>query len=45
VFLDVGNAGTKAITDLLSRSRRRLLDFDADDDAAVFELSREVADA
>ena len=39
VWLDVGNAGTRAVTHLLSRSRQALLDFEVNDDASVFVLS------
>ena len=42
VWLVVGNAGTRAIADLLSRSRQALLDFEADSDACVFVLSPEI---
>ena len=44
VWLGVGNAGTRAITDLLSRSRDALLDFEVKDDASVFVVSPETED-
>ena len=41
IWLAIGNAGTSAVADLLSRSQEALLSFDTDTDASVLALSLE----
>ena len=41
IWLAIGNAGTRAVADLLSRSRKDLLNFEADSEASVLVLSPE----
>jgi predicted nuclease of predicted toxin-antitoxin system len=42
IWLAIGNAGTSAVADLLSRSQNDLLNFDTDTDASVLVLSLEL---
>ena len=39
IWIDVGNAGTSAITDLLHREQPRVVAFSADEEASLLVLS------